>query len=456
MRTPGSGTEQATGRLLRLAGPTPLVRRLSVQSVLSAFGDGVFLTGSAVFFTQVVGLSAAQVGLGLSVAGAVTFLLAVPLGKASDRFGARRVWALTSLLEALLYLAWLAVGGFAGFLAVLVVLQVVTSSSKSARNAYRFDVFPREERVSSNAYFRAARNVGYTLGAGLAGMALATNSDDVVRAVPAVTAALLLLNAWWVTRLPARIDTAAGAEAAAVGTAHESPLEDVLHDPGDRRSALRNRGYVAMSVLGGILGTHQVLLNVVIPLWLVEETDAPRVLLAWLFGTNTVMAVALQVAAARGITTVAQSLRAQRRGAYFFVASCGIVLVTHDTVGWVTIALVWIGHVTVTGAELFQSAGEWGLQAELSDPERRGEYQGVAQLGYTLGTVWAPAAYTFLAMEWGAQGWLVIGAIVVVAAVGIHPAAQAAQRHLDRLDHLDRIDGRGSTTPAPGDPAGPA
>jgi MFS family permease len=410
-------------RVARLAGPTPLVRRLSTQSVLSAFGDGVFLTGSAVFFTQIVGLSAAQVGLGLSVAGLVTFLLAVPLGKLSDRYGAKRVWAVASLVEALLYLAWLAVGGLLTFVAMMIVLENVTSASRSARNAYRFDVFPREERVSSNAYFRAARNVGYTLGALLAGIALATDDDHVIRAVPLATAALLVLNATLVSRLPS-----------VAHHAEEAPLAEALEDAGDRRSALRNKGCVAMAVCGGILGTHQVLLNVVIPLWLVEETDAPRVLLAWLFGTNTVMAVLLQVAAARGVTTVADSLRAQRRGAFFFVLSCAIVLVTHDTVGWVTIALVWIGHVTVTGAELFQSAGEWGLQAELSDPARRGEYQGVSQLGYTLGTVWAPAAYTFLAMEWGTPGWFVIAGIVLVAAVLIHPAARAAERHLTRLD----------------------
>ncbi|HWJ66288.1 MAG TPA: MFS transporter [Nocardioides sp.] len=419
-------SRQFSERVLRLAGPTPLVRRLSTQSVLSAFGDGVFLTGSAVFFTQVVGLSAAQVGLGLSIAGAVTFLLAVPLGKLSDRLGAKRVWAAASLLEAVLYLAWLSVGGFATFVAVLIVLELVTATSRSARNAYRFDIFPREERVASNAYFRAARNVGYTLGALLAGIALATNSNDVIRAVPVVTAALLVLNATLVARLPGAVHHGRAATP-------EAALETALEDAGSERSALRNRGYVAMSVLGGILGTHQVLLNVVIPLWLVEETDAPRVLLAWLFGTNTVMAVLLQVAAARGITTVAESLRAQRRGAFFFVVSCGIVLVTHDTVGWVTIVLVWVGHVTVTGAELFQSAGEWGLQAELSDPSRRGEYQGVSQLGYTLGTVWAPALYTFLAMEWGARGWLVIAVIVLVAAVLVHPASRAAERHLTRL-----------------------
>ena len=89
-----------------------------------------------------------------------------------------------------------------------------------------------------------------------------------------------------------------------------------------------------------------------------------------------------------------------------------------------------------TGAELFNSAGDWGLQAELSDPARRGEYQGVTQLGYTLGSVWAPAVYTFLAMEWGPAGWLVIAAIVLAAAVGIHPAARAAERHLAREEAL--------------------
>jgi MFS family permease len=408
-------------RVVRLAGPTPLVRQLSSQSVLSAFGDGVFLTGSAVFFTQIVGLSAAQVGLGLTIAGVVTFGLAVPLGKLSDRFGAKRVWAVCSAMEAALYLVWLAVGGMATFIAMMIALELVSTTSRAARNAYRFDVFPREERVSSSAYFRAARNVGYTFGALLAGIALAANDDDVIRLVPVITAGLLLLNALLVSRLPR---TTVHAE-------HESALEALVDHVG-RESALKNRGYLLMSVFGGVLATHQVLLNVVIPLWLVQETDAPHVLVAWLFGTNTVMAVALQVAAARGVVSVADSLRAQRRGAFFFVLSCGIVLVTHDTVGWLTIALVWIGHVTVTGAELFSSAGEWGLQAELSDPARRGEYQGVSQLGFTLGSVWAPAAYTFLAMEWGAQGWLVIAAIVMAAAIGIHPSSRAAERYLAR------------------------
>src|SRR5215203_1834406 len=118
-------------RLLRLAGPTSLVRRLSAQSVLSAFGDGVFLTGSAVFFTQIVGLSAAQVGLGLSLSGLATFVLAVPLGKLSDRYGAKRVWAISSFVEALLYVVWLAVGDMTSFVAMMIGLGLVQTASRS-------------------------------------------------------------------------------------------------------------------------------------------------------------------------------------------------------------------------------------------------------------------------------------------------------------------------------------
>jgi 1,4-dihydroxy-2-naphthoate octaprenyltransferase len=147
-----------------------------------------------------------------------------------------------------------------------------------------------------------------------------------------------------------------------------------------------------------------VLLDVVIPLWLVEETDAPRVRPARLFGTDTVMAVLLQVAAARGVDSVDRSLRAARLSAGFVVLACLIVLVTHDTPGWLTIFLVWLGHATVTGPELFQSAGSRGFQSDLSDPERRGEYQGASQLGHTVRSVWATAACTYLAMESGCPG----------------------------------------------------
>ena len=406
-------------RLNRFLPPTPLARRLSVQSVLFAVGEGTFLTGSAVFFTQIVGLSAAQVGVGLTAAGVVSFFFAVPLGRAADRVGHQRMWAVGAFASAGLFALWPLIEGFAAFLVMMVVLEVVSQAGWSGRGAYTLDVFPREERVQSQAFMRAALNIGFTLGALIGGLALAFDDDGIIRAVPWVTAAILLVNAVYITRLPRAGSTA-------VEKAPATAEQDHLVAPG----ALRNRGFVGLMTCDGVLGTNQVLLNVVIPLWLVQETDAPRVLLAWLFGTNTVMAVLLQVAAARGVDSVGRALRASRISAGFFVLSCAIVAVTHDTVGWVTIVLVWVGHVTVTGAELFQSAGSWGYQSELSDPRRLGEYQGAAHIGHNLGSVWAPAAFTYLAIEQGTLGWVLIAAMVVVATLAMPSSARAAERYL--------------------------
>ena len=423
----------------RFRAPSPLAGRLAGQSLLFALGEGTFMTGSAVFFTQVVGLSGAQVGLGLTIAGVAAFFAAVPAGKLVDLFGPKRMWALSALGHAAGFAMWPFIDGFQGYVAMAVVMQVVGSLGGASHAAYTIDVLPPEERVLSRAYMYSALNVGFTLGSLVGGVALAFESNDVLRAIPWVTAAAFIGNAIAIRRLP--------------NASHDDRTreERAVKPPGP--GPLRNPGWLLTTFFGGVLWTNQVLLNIVIPLWLVEKTDAPRVLLAFLFGTNTVMCIFLPMAAARGVRDVPTGLRAIRVSTTFFVVSCLITLVTHDSVGWVTIALVWLGHVTVTGAELYLSAASWSFEAELMDPRRRGEYQGAAELSGTLGKVWAPGLYTFLAMTWGSVGWLVIAAIGVVAAAGLHPSTGLARRFLDRLGPLepsgDPLDQAAPPVPAP-------
>ncbi len=400
--------------------PTRLERDLALQSVLSAFATGSFLTGTAVFFTQIVGLTGSQIGLGMSAAAFVTLALSIPLGRLSDRVGAKRLWMISAFIEALLYLAWPLASGFGSFVVLLAVLASVETAGRSARNVYRIEVFPRDKRVAAMAYQRAARNVGYTLGAGTAGVALGIGTREAIIAVPLVTAALLLVNAVMISFLPEirrMVDVAISPDV------HVTP------------AALRNKGFLVLSICNGALSSNQILLNVVVPLWLIERTDAPQTLLAWLFGTNTVLAVLLQVRASRGADSVDGSLRAVRWSGWAFVLSCAVISLTHETVGWVSIVLIWIGHITITGAELWQSASDWGFTSELSDPSRMGDYQGVWGLGYQIEPLVFPALYTFLALTWGAPGWAVIAAIGVAAAVVSHPAARAAERYLARLGH---------------------
>jgi len=403
--------------LRRFAPPSPLAGRLSVQSLLFALGEGTFMTGSAVFFTQVVGLSAAQVGLGLTIAGIAAFIAAYPMGRLVDRIGPKKSWAISAIGQASMFSVWPFIDGFTGYLAMAVTMEVIGSLAGAAHGAYTIDVLPQDERVTSRAYMYSALNVGFTLGSLLGGIALAFESNDVITMVPWFTAAVFLVNAVAIARLPKASHDLKTREERAVKIPGPGPM--------------RNLGWMATTFFTGMLWTNQVLLNLVIPLWLVEETDAPRVLLAFLFGTNTVMCIFLPMLAARGVRDVTTALKAIRISTCFFVLSCLITLSTHDTIGWTTIGLVWLGHVTVTGAELYLSAASWSFEAELMDPRRRGEYQGAAELSGTLGKVWAPALFTFLAMNWGAAGWLIIAGTITAGAAALHPSARRAQRFLD-------------------------
>lgn len=413
---------RAAKAVRQLIPPTPLSRRLSLQSLLFATGEGTFLTGSAVFFTQVVGLSAAQVGLGLTIAGVVSFLVAYPAGRLVDVLGPKRMWSAGALLGALMFGLWPFIGGFSSYLLMVVLFEIVGNAGGAGRGAYILDVMPEAERVETQAYMYSSLNVGFTLGAIIGGVALAFDNLTVMRWLPMLALAIGLVNAYWIGRLPKASHDLRVAQRDRKRAPETIPGKGPLH----------NVGWMVLSLFSGTMFTNQVLLNVVIPLWLVEETDSPHWLLAWLFGTNTVLCIFLPAYTSRGVRTVDHAIRAVWVSSGFFVVSCLITMATHSTTGLLTIFLVWLGHVAVTGAELANSAGNFAFGALLMDPRRRGEYGGIAEVFGTLGGRWAPAAFTFLALSWSGPGWLVIAAIVVVAAIGTGPAAHAAERFMAR------------------------
>jgi hypothetical protein len=65
-------------------------------------------------------------------------------------------------------------------------------------------------------------------------------------------------------------------------------------------AVLRDRPYLAISALNGLLMTYGAVLTVGLPLWIVRRTHAPAWTVAGAFLLNTALAVALQVPASRG------------------------------------------------------------------------------------------------------------------------------------------------------------
>jgi MFS family permease len=404
----------ARGRMQRFLPPPGIARSLAVQSCLYATGNGVFLAGSAVFFLHVVRLTPVQIGIGFSIAGALAVFTSVPMGAVADRLGGQRAWLIGALMEGLLFCAYPFIRGFWPFIGIICLLTFASTVGGPGRNMYTIEAIPPADRVRVLAFSRSALNIGFSIGALGAGIALAINTRPAFIAMVLANAVGLLLNAFFVARLP-RIE----------------PAAHTVKSVGPRVSrfaVLRDRPFLAVTALNGLLLCQGTIFGEVMPLWVVTHTDAKHVMLAVLFITNTVLAVLLQVPASRGADTLPGIARLLRWAGYATAACCPVFLLTRWTSGAVTVALLMTGVILVTAGELWQSAGGWGLTTLLPPAGNRGAYLGAWSLGGQMQSMVGPAALTFLAIRTGGVGWLAIGALLLVASAIAKPIVTWAGR----------------------------
>ncbi|MEU3455376.1 MFS transporter [Micromonospora sp. NPDC006766] len=401
----------ALGRVVQhVVSPDRLTRRLSLQSLLFSAGIGAFLTGSAVFFTQVIGLAPAEVGVGYSLVGFIVLMAATRLGRIADAIGPKRAWAAAAALEGLVYLCFPLARGFASFLALMVAIGLLSAAAGSARSGYTFGIVEASERVQMQAYLRTAFNVGLTLGSMLGSLALLSKSGALISAVPFATGILLLANGCFITRLPT----------APSHDSRPSPFDqggDEVAGPQQQRFGWR---YRSLSVANGVLTSHQTILAVVLPLWLVTKTPAPRSLLGALFLINTFLAIVSQVRLSRDVVGVNGAVRANVRAAFLIAISCLLFLAAGWGNTWTAGAVLVAGCVAITIAEVLQSAASWGLVGELAPEGRRSEFQGLFQQGSSFESTVGPALFTYLALTGGAMGWLALAGLMLCAAWVVH------------------------------------
>jgi hypothetical protein len=211
-----------------------------------------------------------------------------------------------------------------------------------------------------------------------------------------LNAAGLLINAIVVARLPK----------VTVATGHV----EVRHS---QFAVLRDRPYLALSILFAVLWFHGVIFTEIIPLWAITHTDAPKPILGALFGLNTVLAVALQVSATRGADSLPGIVKLLRRGAWATAIACPVAALAGMTHGLATILLLGFAVLLTTATELWVSAAQWFVQADVPPAAQRGAYVGAGRMLMSGGRMIAPAGLTLLAIQTGGWGWWLVAAIFV-------------------------------------------
>lgn len=406
-------TSTRTGKARRHVSGDPLVRRLTAATLVNTFGNGLFMTISALFFTRSVGLSATQVGLGLTLAGGFGILAGIPAGHLADHMNPRRLLVVLLLLEAAAMATYTQVHSMATFVPAVCAVAVLDRSGSAVRYALIAIALPPEQRTATRAFLRAVTNVGIGAGAAIAAVALQADTR-------AAYLTLILLDAL----------TFVGAAAVLAGLPLPQrwrPASRATNSP--RRRAIADAPYLLITVLNALIALQFGLLEVGVPLWIAGHTHAPRALVSVMFILNTVLVAAFQVRASRGIDTVASAVRGFRRGGMLLGASCLVYAAASGSAPWLAATVLIVGAIVHTGGELISSAAGWQLSYDLASPDAPGAYQGVFQSGFAAAQMLAPIVAT-TAIHLGRPGWVVLTGIFVLAGAAFAPATRwAVHRH---------------------------
>ncbi|WNI20505.1 MFS transporter [Streptomyces sp. ITFR-16] len=398
-------------RLISRLLPDPGAGRVLVLcTAVASLGNGLYVTGGAVYFVHVVGLSPGQVGIGMSLAGILALALGMPAGQLADRFGPRGTTAVFALGKAVALVAAAFVHSFPAYLTMAVALGLAEQSGNVTRGALVAGVMGREGRVRLSAYMRSVFNGGFALASLAAGLVIAADSKTAFLALFWGNAVAMVLVAWLYMRLPG------------VPGVPRAPREE------RPRGAMRDLPYLAVAQVSGILRIGPTALAVGLPLWLVVHTDAPRALAAWIMLANTVMVVLLQVRMSRDADTVRGAARLQRYTAVVLAVACGVTALTGSMPTWAAACVLLGVAVLFTFGEIWGEAARWGLRYELAPANAQGQYLGVFATGDAFALIAGPALVTTVPDRLGGPGWALIGALFLTVLVAGGPAVRWAER----------------------------
>jgi hypothetical protein len=171
------------------------------------------------------------------------------------------------------------------------------------------------------------------------------------------------------------------------------------------------------------------LLSLVVPLWIVERTNAPGWVVASLLIINTLGVMLFQVRIARSVTGLRTATRSIRFAGVAMLAACGVFALS--AIGMapaVAAGVLAVAAALLTFGEMKLASGAWEISFGLAPADKQGQYQGFFGTGPAVARMLGPALLTTLVLGWGAVGWMVVGALFLGTSVATGPAVRWAAR----------------------------
>jgi MFS family permease len=398
------------GRALKSLVPESRTQRVYLLATLiNMYGIGLILTAMTLYAIKVVHLTARSSGLALTIAGLVGLLAAMPIGTLADRRGPRDINRLAMLAMAASGISFvLFARGFASYLIVAIVQASALSASVTADVALLRRV-GGEEATTFRSQTQAALNLGISLGVASCGVAIQLNTVTAYRALFFGQALAGLIGIAVLGRLP---------KFGPLSGAHEESVVAVLKD----------RPFLTYAVLSGLMYMQYFVLALLLPVWVVYHTHAPRWSVSAFVIINTVLVVLYQVRIGKTVQTIKQGGGAMRRAGVIFLVSCSAMGLATGIPAWAALLLLAAAAMLHTYGELWHSSGTFALDFGLAPEHAQGQYQGVVAMANGAGQALSPFVLIGLVLAGGRLGFVLLGAWFTLLGLAAPAVARWGER----------------------------
>ncbi|MEV4118600.1 MFS transporter [Micromonospora sp. NPDC049645] len=382
------------------AGPK---RLYALATFINMFGFGLLVVSMSLYFTRIVGLPASQVGAALTIGVLISLISGVPVGNLADRWSPLKTVKVMLVIQAATATYFIFVDNFTQ-LVIAATLDMLAMKASVAASESLLRRVAGDDAVSFRGKMHAIQFVAMGLGTAGAGIVIAIGTPGAYQVMIALDALSFL-----------------GALVVFARMADYEPLPKP--ETASRWGVFADRPFVVYTAVAGAMNLQLFMINMLLPLWVVEATKAPSWTVALFYILNNTLIVLFMVRVGNKVKTIQQGGNAIRRAGVILLFSCSAIGFANGLPGWAAVILLLVAVCVHTYGELWYMAGSFALNFGLPPAHAQGQYMGFLGTGAGIGEAFAPLLFLSFILTLGRPGLIGIG--VFFALVGLLAPAVA-------------------------------
>jgi hypothetical protein len=233
-----------------------------------------------------------------------------------------------------------------------------------------------DDTVTFRSQMQALGNLGFAVGALIAGVGISVGTHWAYRSMFLFTATIYLAVIFITLKIP-----------------DYQPLprpESTVQARTSRWIVLRDKPFIAYALVAGSLMMAEFVDSLLLPVWIVVYTSAPHWTVGLVFLINTGVTVLLQMRLSRNIRSIRQGGLALRRCGMMLMAGYVVLAAMRGNGPWLATVLAIVGAALVAVAQIWMISGRFVFEFNLPPAYAQGQYDGLLNTVTSLSSTVAP------------------------------------------------------------------